>query len=192
MRGLRWGTFPDCFPFSASFRHRLLGRSGWSDAREVGRAPVELGKLSSAELGEGDPKAVSIPGLACSRTRSVHSGGAAGRGGCLPDPRCVTRLAWSGFREPAADWCRRAAQGPCVIPDFIEVVQRILPSRVGTEYEGIPSATVAQALIDCRGTPGRFSQRVCWNWLWVWRSSVPASAAISSRAGRRACWIRAW
>lgn len=38
------------------------------------------------------------------------------------------------------------------LPGFIEVVRRDLPADELTEYEGIPSTTVARALIDCRRT----------------------------------------
>lgn len=37
------------------------------------------------------------------------------------------------------------------LPDYIEVVWRRLDPHELTVYEGIPSATVARALIDCRG-----------------------------------------
>jgi hypothetical protein len=37
------------------------------------------------------------------------------------------------------------------LPGHIEVVQQHLESAELTIYEGIPSATVARALLDCRG-----------------------------------------
>ena len=37
------------------------------------------------------------------------------------------------------------------LPAHIEVIQRPLEARELTAYEGIPSATVARALLDCRG-----------------------------------------
>lgn len=37
------------------------------------------------------------------------------------------------------------------MPENIEVIQRQLPAADLTVYEGIPSATVARALVDCRG-----------------------------------------
>ena len=37
------------------------------------------------------------------------------------------------------------------LPAHIEVIQRRLEARELTAYEGIPSATVARALLDCRG-----------------------------------------
>jgi predicted transcriptional regulator of viral defense system len=36
------------------------------------------------------------------------------------------------------------------LPDYIEVIKRRLEPRDLTVYEGIPSATVARALLDCR------------------------------------------
>ena len=37
------------------------------------------------------------------------------------------------------------------LPDFVEVVRQRVSPREVTVYEGIPSATVARALLDCRG-----------------------------------------
>lgn len=37
------------------------------------------------------------------------------------------------------------------LPPYIEVIQRRLPTVDLTVYEGIPAATVARALLDCRG-----------------------------------------
>ena len=38
------------------------------------------------------------------------------------------------------------------VPDFVEVVRQQIDPADLTVYEGVPSATVARALIDCRGT----------------------------------------
>jgi hypothetical protein len=37
-------------------------------------------------------------------------------------------------------------------PDFVEVVRRTVPPQALTTYQGIAATTVAQALIDARGT----------------------------------------
>lgn len=38
------------------------------------------------------------------------------------------------------------------LPDYIEVVRKTIPEPERTQYEGIPSTTVARALLDCRNT----------------------------------------
>ena len=141
--------------YRSVLRERAYGNYGYvtaRDAREVGMPSVELGKLHARggleKVARGVYRFTDMP---------VHERGQFAEAVLRVGPDAylthdaVLALHGLGLVSPRRIRVGTARRVRATLPDFVEVVRRALPTDALTAYEGIPSTTVAQALIDCRG-----------------------------------------
>ena len=132
-----------------------VGRYGYvtaRDARELGIPVVEMGKLAARgrlkRVGHGVYRVQEVP--VTDRDQYAEAVLQVGPGARLVRDAVLALhgLAQVNPRKIKVGTPRRVR---AAVPPFVEVVHDDTPPGELTEYEGIPSTTVARALIDSRG-----------------------------------------
>lgn len=142
-----------------TYRRRLFDRAldqyGYvttPDAAEVGVPPVELRKLAGRggleHVAYGLYRFDDVPRTG--RDEYMEAVLRVGRDAYLTHD-AVLALHDLGLVNPRRIRVGTPHRVRARMPEHIEVVQRHLEPAELTAYEGIPSATVARALLDCRG-----------------------------------------
>jgi predicted transcriptional regulator of viral defense system len=136
-------------------RERALDQYGYvttGDATDLGVPPVELRKLAGRgglrHLAYGLYRFDDIP--ATGRDQYMEAVLRVGRDAHLTHD-AVLALHDLGLVNPRRIRVGTPHRVRSRIPEHLEVIQQQLPKADLTVYEGIPSATVARALLDCRG-----------------------------------------
>lgn len=143
-----------------TYRRRLYDRAldqyGYvttQDAESVGVPPVELRKIAARggldHVGYGVYRFADVPQTG--RDQYMEAVLRVGPDAYLTRD-AVLALHDLGLVNPRRIRVGTPRRARGHLPDHIEVVRELLDPADLTAYEGIPSATVARALLDCRGT----------------------------------------
>lgn len=147
--GLDMSTYREMVREVALDQHGLVTTS---DAAAAGVPPVELRKLAARgaleRRGRGLYRFVGLP--VTERDQFAEAVRLVGPDAYLMGD-AVLALHGLALVNPRRIRVGTAHRVRAQLPEFVEVVHRQLPEDVLTEYEGIPSTTVAQAVLDCRG-----------------------------------------